>query len=79
MFSSAESGEDAMKDGSDKNHDISDGSAENDASARREFLRKCGKYAVLVPPAMALLFTRGANAGTPAAYKKKTPKPPVTK
>ena len=31
---------------------------------RREFLRKCGKYAAVVPPAMVLLLstTRGAEA-----------------
>ena len=37
-------------------------SADDDVRARREFLKKCGKYAVVVPPAMTLLLTRDANA-----------------
>ena len=44
-------------------HDLLDETAEDEARARREFLKKCGKYAVVVPPAMALLLTRDANAG----------------
>ena len=31
-------------------------------AARREFMKKCGKFAVVVPPTMALLLTRHANA-----------------
>ena len=42
--------------------DIRDESAEDGVAARREFLKKCGKYAVVVPPAMALLLSRDANA-----------------
>ena len=37
-------------------------SADDDVRARREFLKKCGKYAVVVPPAMVLLLSRDANA-----------------
>ena len=35
---------------------------EDEMSARRDFLKKCGKYAVVVPPAMAMLLTRSAHA-----------------
>ena len=42
--------------------DIRDESAEDDVAARREFLKKCGKYAVVVPPMMTMLLTRDANA-----------------
>ncbi len=45
----------------DQHENLTDEGA--DASARREFLKRCGKYAVVVPPAMALLLTRDANAG----------------
>lgn len=57
-----------MKDVSDQNHDTSAESAVEDVSARREFLKKCGKYAVVVPPAMTLLLTRGANAHVTGTY-----------
>ena len=43
-------------------HDPSEDIADDEVRARREFLKKCGKYAVVVPPAMALLLTRDANA-----------------
>ncbi len=42
---------------SDRHENISDEGAEDEVSARREFMKKCGKYAVVVPPAMALLMT----------------------
>ena len=32
------------------------------AASRREFLRKCGKYAVVVPPTMAFLLARPHDA-----------------
>lgn len=52
-----------MKDGSNQNQDITNESPENGAvRARREFLKTCGKYAVVVPPTMALLLSRDANA-----------------
>ena len=47
----------------DDQHDLADESGDDAVRARREFLKKCGKYAVVVPPAMALLLTRDANAG----------------
>jgi len=53
------SGEDDMAD----QHDLTEEPADDEVRARREFLLKCGKYAVVVPPAMALLLTRDANAG----------------
>ncbi len=51
-----------MNDLTAQHEDLTDEAADDDVSARREFLKKCGKYAVVVPPAMALLLTRGANA-----------------
>ena len=47
----------------DQQENLSD---DSEVRARREFLKKCGKFAVVVPPAMTLLLTRGANAGCPA-------------
>ncbi len=52
------SGEDDM----DNQHDLTDESADDEVHARREFLKKCGKYAVVVPPVMVLLMTREAHA-----------------
>jgi len=43
-------------------HDLTDETANDDVRARRDFLKKCGKYAVVVPPTMALLLSRDANA-----------------
>ena len=34
----------------------------DDLSKRREFLKACGKYAAVVPPAMVLLMTRSTSA-----------------
>ena len=52
-----------MEDISDRHENTGDESAEEDeVHARREFLKRCGKYAVVVPPAMTLLLTREANA-----------------
>ena len=49
-----------MKDLAAQNQDITD---EDEAvRARREFIKKCGKYAVVIPPAMALILTRDASA-----------------
>ena len=46
---------------------------------RREFLRKCGKYAAVVPPAMVLLLsaTRGAEAVHGGPVPPGMPDPPV--
>ncbi len=46
---------------------------------RREFLRKCGKYAAVVPPAMVLLLstTRGAQAVHGGPSPPGNPDPPV--
>ena len=53
----------------DDQHDLTDEAADDDVRARREVLKKCGKYAVVVPPTMILLMTRGANAVTmPSDY-----------
>ena len=46
----------------DDQHDLTVESGDDEVRARREFLKKCGKYAAVVPPTMALLMTRGANA-----------------
>ena len=55
----------------DQQENITDETADDDVRARREFLKKCGKYAVVVPPAMALLLTRDARAGSiPLSGKK---------
>ena len=43
-------------------HELTEESADNEILARRELLKKCGKYAVVIPPAMALLLPRDANA-----------------
>lgn len=49
--------------------DIRDESAEDDAvRARREFLKKCGKYAIVVPPAMSLLLARAHAQGANDCY-----------
>ena len=43
----------------------SDVTPKENEESRREFLKKCGKYAVIVPPTMALLLTweaKDANA-----------------
>ena len=37
--------------------------ADSEVRARREFLKKCSKYAAAVPPVMLLLMTRNASAG----------------
>lgn len=47
----------------DQHENLTDENADDDVKGRREFLKKCGKYAVVVPPAMALLLSRDANAG----------------
>ena len=46
----------------DQQEDLTAKTADEETRARREFLKKCGKYAVVVPPAMTLLLTRDANA-----------------
>ena len=46
----------------DQQENLTDETADDDVRGRREFLRKCGKYAVVVPPAMTLLLARDANA-----------------
>ncbi len=46
----------------DQHETATDETGDDDVRARREFLKKCGKYAVVVPPTMALLLTRDANA-----------------
>ena len=51
-----------MEDISDRHENTGDENAEDEVRGRREFLRKCGKYAVVVPPAMVLLLSRDANA-----------------
>ena len=38
---------------------------------RREFLRKCGKYAVVVPPAMVLLLS--TTGGAEASHHRRHP------
>ena len=45
-------------------HDAKTSPNENSSAelARRDFLRKCGKFAVVVPPAMTILLSRNANA-----------------
>ena len=45
----------------DDQHDITEESADDAVRARREFLKKCGRYAVIVPPTMTLLLTRDAK------------------
>ena len=55
---------------SDQQEAITEERTDDDIRARREFLVKCGKYAVIVPPAMVLLMTRDAKAvacGSPCA------------
>ena len=52
-----------MKGISGRHNTICNETAGDEVRARRDFLKKCGKYAVVVPPAMALLLTRDANAG----------------
>ena len=47
--------------------DQHDRSADDVVRARRDFLKKCGKYAVVVPPSMTLLLARPASAGFPVA------------
>ena len=44
------------------NQHLNDETADDSVRARREFLKKCGKYAVVVPPAMALLLSRTPDA-----------------
>ena len=51
-----------MKNLAAQNQDITDETADEEVRGRREFLKKCGKYAVVVPPAMTLLLSRPANA-----------------
>ena len=56
-------GGERMEDISDRHENTGDESAEDDpVRARREFLKKCGKYAVVVPPTMALLLARTRDA-----------------
>ena len=43
-------------------HDLLDETADDEARARREFLKKCGKYGLLVPPTMALLLSRDGHS-----------------
>ena len=43
--------------------------------ARREFIKKCGRFAVVVPPAMALLLTRGRSAYAGKGEEKVTGSP----
>ena len=50
-----------MKDASNQPENIRDEGAEDEVRARREFLKRCGKYAVVVPPAMTLLLARDAS------------------
>ena len=50
-----------MKDASNQHENIRDEGADDEVRARREFLKKCGKYAVIVPPAMVFLMTRQAQ------------------
>ena len=57
----------------DNQHDLTDESVDDEVRARREFIKKCGKFAVVVPPAMALLLTRDANAGCVIGYDPKNP------
>ncbi len=52
----------------DQHENLTDETGDDDVRARREFLKKCGKYAVVVPPAMALLLTRDANACLTSPY-----------
>ena len=51
----------------------------NTEEARRDFLKKCGKFAAVTPPAMAFLLTTAATsdaiAGSGGDYEK--PKGPV--
>ena len=47
----------------DDKHDPADETGDDKVRVWREILKKFCKYAVVVPPAMALLLTRGANAG----------------
>ena len=63
-----------MKDLAAQPEDLSVDPVDDDVRARREFLKKCGKYAVVVPPAMVLLLSRDANAvcngvGSPCALQ----------
>ena len=55
----------------DQHEDLTDETTDDDVRARREFLKKCGKYAVVVPPAMALLLSR--TRGAKALYRSTTP------
>ena len=47
---------------SERHEDLTNETGNDEVRSRREFLRKCGKYAVVVPPAMTLLLTREAGA-----------------
>lgn len=46
----------------DENNDNREQDTDPRALERREFLRKCGKYALVVPPAMTLLLTQSKDA-----------------
>ena len=48
--------------------DTPDGSADDEVPSRREFLKKCGKYAVVVPPTMTVLLARSPNATAQDQY-----------
>ena len=50
---------------SDQHENTTDETVDDDVRARREFLKKCGKYAVVVPPAMVLLLSRDATRQLP--------------
>ena len=50
-----------MEDISDRHENTGDDTVDAEVRARREFLKKCGKYAVVVPPAMVFLMTRQAQ------------------
>ena len=40
-----------MKDLAAQNQDVTNETADEEVPGRREFLKKCGKYAVVAPPA----------------------------
>ncbi len=46
----------------DQHENATDETADEEVHARRDFLKKCGKYALVVPPAMTLLLSREAHA-----------------
>ena len=52
----------------DQHENLTDETGDDDVRERREFLKKCGKYAVVVPPAMALLLTRTRGSKADPIY-----------